>query len=422
MTLKWKERGNYRLPEYMSYSTNGGGSWQSNALDRPLNKYKSAYQITGSEGHVHLSNNKWSGGGPFYTGRVYTDFPSRHILWQHPEVPNWIVDARIGTPMPDAMLPSPYNGFNPKQVRSENTSDLDKDGAVAVGIVAPTNPAAELSLLLAEAKREGMPALPALRLLKKRAEFFKSLGSEFLNVEFGWIPFLKDVHDLADSIRGFRDMYEAHRLGEGKPIHKDFSWDDVEHETQKEFPQGGAPSIIMAGNTEFPLGNNILSSPMDLTQSIKVKTRKWFTGTFTYKLPGDDTLKKFLGYGSDADKLFGTSLTPDVLWELTPWSWLVDWFSNTGMIINNFTQFELNGLVMPYAYMMEEKTIEITHTMKPQAKNIGKKGYIQSVPPSKKIINTKVRRPANPFGFGVELNMLSPVQIAILVALGITLA
>jgi hypothetical protein len=43
-------------------------------------------------------------------------------------------------------------------------------------------------------------------------------------------------------------------------------------------------------------------------------------------------------------------------------------------------------------------------------------------PPSFSILNvSKVRRAATPYGFGVDLNSLSPLQIAILAALGISL-
>jgi len=88
--------------------------------------------------------------------------------------------------------------------------------------------------------------------------------------------------------------------------------------------------------------------------SLVKETKKWFEGCFTYGLPSSsDNWRKALGFGSDADQLFGIALSPSILWELTPWSWAVDWFSNAGQVINNVTNFGLAGLVLRYGYIME---------------------------------------------------------------------
>jgi hypothetical protein len=118
-----------------------------------------------------------------------------------------------------------------------------------------------------------------------------------------------------------------------------------------------------------------------------------------------------------ANYLLGTTLTPDVLWELTPWSWAVDWFSNAGEVVNNFTNMSVNGLVMRYGYMMEEKTSTKTYILDRCALN----GLSNSAPPPSSVTMTsKVRAPANPFGFGLSWEGLSPQQLLITAALGIT--
>lgn len=124
-----------------------------------------------------------------------------------------------------------------------------------------------------------------------------------------------------------------------------------------------------------------------------------------------------LGYGSEADKLFGITLTPDVLWELAPWSWAIDWFSNAGDVIHNATSFGLAGLVMRYGYMMQETSYTITNSLD-HMNLIGSE--TRGMPPSTFDTTVKSRRPANPFGFGFTGADLSPTQIAITVALGLT--
>jgi hypothetical protein len=151
----------------------------------------------------------------------------------------------------------------------------------------------------------------------------------------------------------------------------------------------------------------------------QVKTRKtWFVGCFVYPdlIGGSDWVED---YYHKASYLYGLDLNPYTLWQLAPWTWLIDWFTNVGDIIKNVTNAAINGLVLRYGYVMETTTVTRTAT--------GKKPIIFDAGPS---INgygytyggiTKVRVGATPFGFGVNLSTLTPTQIAILAALGITL-
>jgi hypothetical protein len=156
---------------------------------------------------------------------------------------------------------------------------------------------------------------------------------------------------------------------------------------------------------------------MAMTTTVETVVKRWFEGAFTYAAPSSTkSWQKALGYGSDANYLLGTSLTPDVLWEITPWSWAIDWVTNVGDVISNVNQFALQGLVMRYGYIMEEKTTTITNSL-----TKGKNYNLSGLPPPSKVITTsKVRRAANPFGFGITWEGLSPTQIAIAAAVGIT--
>jgi hypothetical protein len=118
-----------------------------------------------------------------------------------------------------------------------------------------------------------------------------------------------------------------------------------------------------------------------------------------------------------AKKILGLSLTPDIVWNLTPWSWAVDWFSNTGDVISNLTDWATDGLVLRYGYVMEHTITSDTYTYS------GNTGLIDGnvrVPPLTLVTETKIRRRANPFGFGITWDGLSPRQLAITAALGLT--
>jgi hypothetical protein len=117
-----------------------------------------------------------------------------------------------------------------------------------------------------------------------------------------------------------------------------------------------------------------------------------------------------------ADRLLGITPTPDRIWELTPWSWFVDWFTNTGDILSNVRAFLLDGLVMQYGYMMKE--VKVTRVISLDG---GTTSSGSSVSCSSTIEHTvQQRREANPFGFGLTWDGLSPYQISILGALGLT--
>jgi len=154
----------------------------------------------------------------------------------------------------------------------------------------------------------------------------------------------------------------------------------------------------------------------DVVLTRNVSRNQWFSGAFTYGLPkGDSALSGLHRHYLEAGKLLGTSLTPETLWELSPWSWAVDWFSNTGDVISNLSDWALYGLVMQYGYIMEHTIVSDTYTTTPT----GIKG-VKSSTPLTFVTETKTRKRANPFGFGVAWNGLNPIQLGILAALGIT--
>jgi hypothetical protein len=117
-----------------------------------------------------------------------------------------------------------------------------------------------------------------------------------------------------------------------------------------------------------------------------------------------------------ADKLFNLSLTPDVLWNLTPWSWAIDWASNTGDVLAYIGDVAAQGLVMQYGYFMEHTVQKVEYSLS------GVVFHDQpiNVPNAKLVTETKSRTRANPFGFGITWDGLSAIQAAILAAIGIT--
>lgn len=117
-----------------------------------------------------------------------------------------------------------------------------------------------------------------------------------------------------------------------------------------------------------------------------------------------------------ANKLFGLRLTPELWWQLSPWSWAADWVGNTGSVLHNLSAFSNDGLVMRYGYVMETVKVVTTYTLVDCVLRTGQKvdssqTYVQE---------RKQRRRATPFGFGLNPASFSDKQWSIIAALGIS--
>jgi hypothetical protein len=331
----------------------------------------------------------------------------------------------VGPLMPPNLIPAAnvaakYGGV----AKDQDTSSLDSLGATAISQCAPTNPTSNLGVSLGEIMLEKkLPSLHGITTWKERTNALRGLGSEYLNHQFGWAPLVSEVHAVTGAARHQRDIMKNYAHNEGRDVHRRF-----------DFPIELSEFAEPVGNAYVGTNLNNLSgyasvsggTPAECQTCFRKETKKWFEGCFTYGGPsGADNFRRHLGFGSKADQLYGLQLTPSLLWELTPWSWAVDWFSNAGDVINNVTNFALAGLVMRYGFMMVE-TIEEYYTEYSgcRLRKKLKPGVYASTPvsPARAGVRlvTKSRTSANPFGFGIGWEGLSPTQLAITAALGIT--
>jgi hypothetical protein len=294
-------------------------------------------------------------------------------------------------------------------------SSLDSVGATAISECSPTNPHATVSTGLAEIAREGFRFLPSVRGWQGRArDFLKLGGSSYLAKEFGWDPFIGEIREVSKSISDSGTILSQYSRDSGRDVRRRFDFPATYSIQTKEYTSINEPNI--GGGTTNLFRDPFRQEPK-LIRTVETVDRQWFSGCFTYAAADKSTAyRRLTGAGSQADILLGTSLTPDVLWELTPWSWAIDWFSNTGDVINNITNFGQYGLVMRYGYMMHETVAKYTYRMDGPALY----GQESPPPPAVVTITTKRRAQANPFGFGVGWEGLSPTQLAITAAVGIT--
>lgn len=388
-------------------------------------RYVLGTQFTVSEGHPFRSNpstGKTDIGGDFFTQKKYVDvgpIVKVETRYDDPAHCRYFSSHYSGQMMASDPL---MNGW-PDESKISSNSQLDALGTVAIARCKPTNPVGGLTTALIELRRDGLPHLFGSTLWEGKTSIVRNAGEEYLNKEFGWDPLSKDVSDFLTVVTDAHSVIQRYKRGIGRPTRRRFDFTSVETESQIDlgmhwpYTAGYNPNLP-DGFNQFPYVNfpgEGSASPGRLNLSQKVKIDRWFTGAFTYYFPPKVASK--LGDLAILAHELGLELSPENLWAAAPWSWAVDWFSNAGDVISNYTSFHEDGLVMTYGYIMEHSVMENTYTLK-GATDIN--GNLLPVHDLRFVIETKQRRGATPYGFGLTLGALSGFQQSIIGALGLT--
>jgi hypothetical protein len=296
---------------------------------------------------------------------------------------------------------------------ASSPSGLTPWGAKAASLVRPTAGELDLSTSLGEALREGLPALLGASTLKERTFKAKNVGDEYLNVEFGWAPVVSDAQNLGKALANSGDIIDQYERDRGRLVRRRYTFDTEKDQTTQILSLNKGPDgPPISGVGGFGTSNNGVWS-LETTTTID----RWFSGAFIYGSPLRETaVGESYSLAEKADRLLGLSLTPDVLWNLTPWSWATDWALNTGDIISYASDVATQGLVMRYGYIMEHSL----RTYEYQLTGCVRRGRSLDGLTAVLSIETKQRRAANPFGFGLTWDGLTAAQGSILAALGIT--
>jgi len=374
-------------------------------------------------------------GGNFLTQKQYANFHSGSLhadTGYGPVFPdNW--SYRYVYDGPISIQEVWENGLVsfPSYVNSSNAS-LDMFGATAIANCSPTKPTANLLASLAETYHEGLPKLVGLdsweesvsRARRYRSDAdrlrrdAKTGSSEWLNYQFGWLPLVSDVQDFVKSVAFMDLLLQQYIRDNGKVVRRRFVFPPetsvVESVVRSPtYPRLGVNSGQFFDFQRLPKGQ--------VLRRRETTVRRWFSGAFVYHLPRTFFARLYEPYASEFQvyrKVLGLELTPDVLWELTPWSWAADWFSNAGDVIHNTSAWASGGLVMKYGYIMEHSVVRDRYTYVGPTNVLG--GSTSRPPDVVLVSETKQRRKANPFGFGLTMGGLSSLQKSILVAVGLS--
>jgi hypothetical protein len=318
---------------------------------------------------------------------------------------------------------------------SDFVLSLNSQGTDFIKRARPGNPTANLFQFVGELHE--IPRIPRLRYLGLST--FRDLGEQYLNYEFGWKPFVKDLLDMYRTQKKLEKTLQSLRDNNGLVIRRrdkkrTSTTSSVLCEGSLSVPFGHLGATLIGGNVALdgyyvggPTGCADLdlysfTGQCDYNYTVYDALTTWNCGNFGYYVP-DIGSSQWTERAKRA--LFGQNPTPNQLWELIPWSWLIDWFSNVGDILSNLSTNAVDNETWTNCFSMREisRTHEITISTHWDHLT-GSYGFDvpagQSSLTYSRVETNKLRRQASPYGFGLDWPDFDARKILILAALGIT--
>lgn len=314
------------------------------------------------------------------------------------------------------------------------SGELAAFGQHAIGVLAPARSEVNIFGMIAEFL-QGIPRLP-FSSLEKWDGIARNGADEFLNYIFGIQPTVGDISKLVGVLTNVSRRLDQLQRDAGRGVRREWtlpmdqrsqefsgtqlqSQGDIRYQpdwqdsTNTRDFQSQGPSIVAS-----QYQGNVQSSVL-LSQKESFR----FDGSFTYYLPlpkGWDG--SWRHYATLADKLVSGRPTTQVLWNLIPFSWLVDWLVDISQILRTAEVAADDSLVVNWAYasrLLERTVIQQSrYTSSP----VGRVPQLKEVSTVYKLVR-KERLRGNPYGFSLPTSAdWTPIRFAILGALGISRA
>jgi hypothetical protein len=251
----------------------------------------------------------------------------------------------------------------------------------------------------------------------------KKYANQFLNVQFGWLPFVRDLKDInrvfwksheyiAQKIRDNGRWIRRSRLLEtteslvrlSRQLGQTGCWPSANFQIQ-----GVCNDMVIDGITCFCYNEVYMES----------KLRVWSEGQFTYYRPEFDA--SLQGHESTLNKaqqlltLYGARINPAVVYKVLPWTWLIDWFASVGDFIDVENAIRNDGVASKYLYVMHKRENNVR-----QVSHINFCNGMLTLEWMRQTHSKQRYGASNPYGFGLTWESLSPKQLTILAALGLT--
>lgn len=351
-------------------------------------------------------------GGPFYSRKVtFIDDPRSWVLSDNVSGPPkgfWMRGKIYPNLDIQKMARSFYDRdfHNRDQWTSANAfprASLRAEGLKLMLKAVPTTPAWSAAAALGEL-REGLFKTP-LGSLARDAD----PGGEFLNYQFGILPTISDWQAYVEACDNSEKIISQLIANRGKQVRRRRSRPVSYDRTVTDLA-----TLPVAGNG-VGLNAYICRNSRLLTTK-KIRRKIWFSGAFEQYVPANaDAFWKKL---QEVNAVYGVIPNPGTIWQLTPFSWLTDWFTNSDELIRQLFLAGTDGSVLVRGYVMCRSHIETTYELTTE---LNFSGTWKPVRLKYFLVEDILQRErSRAYAMDFEGVNLSATQLAILASLGIS--
>lgn len=320
-------------------------------------------------------------------------------------------------------------GLNPY---GANNSAMTAIGELARGGL----PRAVVNLSNFSADMQRLSASDRMKLVRsQRDESITQPGSADLSVRFGWAPLVKDLFTLIEAcIRLDASLVPKNARRKRRRVWNVINYYALTSGYAKN--QFGFPVLPDYRDGIFDKMNNspvLAYQGMGSSNGVKGpglsrvytagKGSEHFTQEISYSFSARyaNGVRENPTLDAYAERLvgfLGLEITPEVIYDLTKWTWILDWFTGLGSAAKYVTDFGLRNNVVDYAYFTEHITTKRSRmlwNLNAGGVAVNSANFTMVAEEAKEVY----RQQASPLGFGVSWQSLTKGQLDILSALGL---
>lgn len=396
--------------------------------------YSQSYEgLLVSAGHKRNRNGSWSGGGPFCCVKRSITHSQGQVRDHVRANGNDLYYSNAGSyGTPAFVVPSVDK--DSVNVNLGKAADYSLEG---YNRTRPGTSKADLLVTVKELVSDGLPSIPGLQVLgavpfmslprhlDHAFSLFKNLGSEYLNVIFGWKPFVNDLRKLYSLYKTIDNQVAQLVRQNGHTVRRRATIFDNTTSTFEDASFNSPFQNNYGGGNPYALGHTYWS------RCVIDRDKSWYHACYRYWIPKPTSWQ----WRAKAKAiLFGAYPTPGNLYAAMPWSWLSEWTNSIGGILNALSPSAVDNLVQLYGYSMRHTSHEVrclsrsTHQgfdnelYFPPGQYFGYKYSGGAVSTSSIYVDEVKARSGgfNPFGPDKISSGFSTYQISVLSALGLT--
>jgi hypothetical protein len=244
----------------------------------------------------------------------------------------------------------------------------------------------------------------------------KDLAADFLNYQFGWKPFVRDVVNVCDVVINLEKHIED-TVRRNNAWQKRYWEEEVVSSSSLVHSEGG-----LANSRITPIQGSDWWQPWTTNYKVyrESASQVWYEGVFKFYRPefdaGLESGYPALRKARQTISLLGGNITPKVLYDVMPYTWLAGWFSNIGENLQ-MLQDQISGQVAAkYMYVMKKSHEQYRYVTSSQAWD----GKFVTLEAHRRFELLCRVQSMGALDFSLKSPILTGTQLAILGSLGLT--